>query len=39
MFFGQLLTDRQFSVVLGVAGIATWTALWVFTFLLAQEEQ
>jgi len=39
MFFGQFLTDRPFSVVLGVAGITAWIALWVLTLLLAQEGQ
>ena len=38
MFFGQFLTDRPFSVVLGLTGITAWVAFWVFTLLLAEEE-
>ena len=39
MFFGQFLTDRPFSVVLGLTGITAWVAFWVFTLLLAEEGQ
>jgi hypothetical protein len=39
MFFAQFLTDRPFSVILGLIGITAWIAFWVFTLLLAEEEQ
>ena len=39
MFFGQFLTDRPFSVILGLIGITAWIAFWVFTLLLAEGGQ
>ena len=38
MFFGQLLTDRPFSLTIGVMGIATWIAFWAFTLVVAKDE-
>ena len=38
MFFGQYLAERPFSAVLSVAGITAWIAFWVFTLLLAGDE-
>jgi hypothetical protein len=35
MFFGQFLTDRPFSAMLALAGVAAWTALWAFTLVLS----
>ena len=37
MFLGQFLTERPFSVVLAVAGVAGWIACWAFTLVLAGE--
>jgi hypothetical protein len=35
--FGQFLTDRPYSVVLAIVGVATWFALIGFTFLVAND--
>jgi hypothetical protein len=39
MFFGQFLTERPFSLVLAIVGVAAWVALWIFMHVLAQDER
>lgn len=39
LVFGQAVADDRFSLVLGVAGIATWTLLTAATYLLSGESQ
>ena len=38
MFFGQFLSDRPFSVWLGVAGLFAWLLCWVLAYLAAGGE-
>jgi len=35
MFFGQFLSDRPFSVWLGLAGLFAWLACWALAYLAA----
>jgi hypothetical protein len=35
MFFGQFLSDRPFSVWLGLAGLFAWLARWALAYLAA----
>ena len=37
LLFGQFLTDRPYSPVLAVLGIALWFALIAFTFRMAND--
>ena len=38
MFFGQFLSDRPFSLWLGLAGLAAWLLFWGLAFLFAGGE-
>jgi hypothetical protein len=38
MFFGQFLSDRPFSVWLGIAGLIAWLLCWVLAYLAAGGE-
>ncbi len=38
MFFGQFLTDRPFSIWLGLAGLSAWLLFWTLAVVLAAEE-
>ena len=39
MFFGQFLTEQPFSLALALLGMAAWAALWIFTLVLAEDEE
>ena len=39
MFLGQFLTERPFSVVLAVAGVAGWIACGALTLVLAGRDE
>jgi hypothetical protein len=37
-FFGQLLTDRPFSFVVALTGVAASILLWSYALLIARED-
>ncbi len=39
LLFGQLLSDRGFSLGLAVSGLAVWLVLFGVTFFLIREEE
>jgi hypothetical protein len=38
MLFGQFLSDKLFSLSLGIAGLAAWLLCWTTAFIIAGGE-